>query len=282
MLSQQKSIQKKRRRVHFSSQNDDVQSIQKNSCDENAKCWYSVIELRQMKDNTKIEAKSYKKELEIDGLEISSNNKATVLDPYRNSDSDRFIGILCQESEEETRSFRGLESVILPEFGIHKASYIKTLLKYQRKHNDLIKSSILQANVSPVEVAKMKEDLNTQLALICERMSRRFSDKARSLGLYDFTGTYFCSTDNKRSRKFVITSTSSRNFTSTKKSFGKQGIYDTDGTYISQILGKRINDNNPMKMKNKMGIKSRRKERNGTIWKGDYFFYQHLFGSDMY
>jgi hypothetical protein len=251
--NQQQNKNKRRRRVRvtFSFQNGTVREIEKNSTDENAKCWYSVTEFAKMKENRKTEAKRYKKEFQINGLGIYNSDASTLLEPYRNSKLDHYIGgVLCeQESQEQSSSFRGLESIIfLREFSRHKSIYMKTVLKYQRKHTELIHASKLQGYISAADMTIMKEDLSTRLSLICERMSRRCTDKARTLGIYDATGTYCSSSDNKRLRKLA---TSKMQVDSNKKTLKMRN---------------RINI-----FKDKNANRGKKKKKHSTVWRSDYF-----------
>lgn len=176
------SHQKKIRRVTFSSHND-VKEVVKNSIEEKSNCWYSAMDLANMRADVRTEATAFIKAFEIYGLD--SITECSLLIPFRNSDVDRRIRILSRSQS----CFRGLESFIFPEICRNRMMHVRSILNYHNRGAELIKMARLRG-IPAVDIAIMKDNLRIRASIMCTNLSKWSMDKAQALAKYDATSTY--------------------------------------------------------------------------------------------
>ena len=178
-------------RVSFSTNNDE-REIERNTSEENALCWYSELDMAKMRIDVRTEATACREILEIYGFDSQSLDVYTpyILETFRRSNVDTQLNAL----KESQSCFRGLEPIILSEIIRNKSTYIRTVLRYQRKEEDLLlkKASPHLEHPNHIDfIAIMKEKLSIRIGKVSEQLSKWSRHKARALARYDANDVYY-------------------------------------------------------------------------------------------
>lgn len=177
-VSNQTHENRMKKRVRFTQAN--VKEIGRYSSEDNASCWYTKRDLQKMRDDVKIQAKSYRKCLNIDLL--NNVHMSSLVMPYRNSGIDNNMRVLCKSHT----SFRGLESRIFSEKKRNITIATRTVLEFQRRTEEILKT----ANIPDTDVEAMKRSFRNRLSTICSQLSKWSRDEAYATARYDESGIY--------------------------------------------------------------------------------------------
>lgn len=199
-FSKIESIKKKRRRVTFSLENNNVKEIGKSlrgsdcgsitASNATNVCWYSRSELDEMRKDVKIQAKVYIKSLNKE-CNDSNHHMSSLVMPFHNSGVDNKMISLCNSSS----SFRGLEPKIFAEKQRNRIIATSTVLEYQRRTDEILKAAEKEC-VADTDIEEMKKGFANRLGIICTQLSKWSKDEARAIATYDASGIYKFPTNN--------------------------------------------------------------------------------------